>query len=1110
MGPGGPDALTFAVVSGSPQKERSDRGMKSKKQTEGGDSASGGEEKAEMAEEGPLGINVQGVQTTKGKKGSTKAAPAWVTWGEYQLAPQWREYAFHQLGVPSDNVTVDLFAKEGKNARPLFINKVMDAFSFEWSKLVEDEGKVLWANPPFALLGRVVAKICQEPCRVALCCPESPETSWWHALQRITVARVQLPGDQSLYYGTIKKDILPPPNWRTVVCLVDSREKKGPEPTPKIRKWLAQRCKAKGLHELIEVLDTQRVPEETEAHTPPPKGREEGGEPGTEQGKSTQKSALGNDPHSGPISGMGVRGVESKRATLVDCEIHLRMRATLGVEGLEKRQVRVLIDTGAEVCLVRQGLLPEGVTTPADRPLRLMAANNQRLPGGGRVVIADLQFEAVEWDNRKKMVLTAPTLLYEAAMEEDILLSYQWLAERNIDVCPRKHGLRTRMGNAIMWMPGERVKPMIRANARLAKEPMFVQAAPVQALEAETPSLRALDLFCGGKSVAKVLEKWGYKVETLDMDPKRDPTLCVDVLQWNYREKFPPGYFHIVAASPPCTEYSAAKTTGVRDLEKADAIVKKTLEIIEYLAPSKWWLETPRTGILARTDFMRGYPQVDVDYCQFEECGFQKPTRFFGSKHLEGLPPVLCDQKNCSSLRPLAEGAATEHRAHLRPMGGKERGVRREVAYHIPEGVVEYVAGLGVTGDRPEDNRGKYPHAGEKEEVPPVDPELLEGMERVRFMRLRALPEKALEDEGVDEEYAVLEEVARRFMQMEKTVSIVKGGPETREAAESPLAGQLRQALLDEFGQTSLSGKYVPNPPVRGPFGEAEIWLKPDAKPVSVPPYQMTGERRQALIDLVEKARQTGKLESGKGPWNTPAFPVPKKVQGSYRLVQDLRPQNEATIKDGHPLPRIGEIVQRQGKIFLWTTLDLVDGFHQMPLKKEHRYITCMSTPQGTQQWTVQVMGLKNAGTQFQRMMEWELQNHPDSDPYVDDVITGSQGPSEEEALWENYHAIRAVMLKFREDQIVCNPEKSAFFQREVQFCGHILREGRRSPAPGKLLPIQKWELPRTVTELRGFLGLTNYFSEYVHHYAEVAAPLMAKLRLNRQDGKKGSRLRLL
>ena len=78
-----------------------------------------------------------------------------------------------------------------------------------------------------------------------------------------------------------------------------------------------------------------------------------------------------------------------------------------------------------------------------------------------------------------------------------------------------------------------------------------------------------------------------------------------------------------------------------------------------------------------------------------------------------------------------------------------------------------------------------------------------------------------------------------------------------------------------------------------------------------------------------------------------------------------------------------------------------------------------------------------------------------------------------------------------------------------MEFCGHVLREGRRSPAPGKLLPIQQWELPRTVTELRGFLGLTNYFAEYVEHYAATAAPLMGKLQLNRRDGRKGSKLRL-
>ena len=75
----------------------------------------------------------------------------------------------------------------------------------------------------------------------------------------------------------------------------------------------------------------------------------------------------------------------------------------------------------------------------------------------------------------------------------------------------------------------------------------------------------------------------------------------------------------------------------------------------------------------------------------------------------------------------------------------------------------------------------------------------------------------------------------------------------------------------------------------------------------------------------------------------------------------------------------------------------------------------------------------------------------------------------------------------------------------EVEFCGHILRKGRRSPAPGKLLPIQKWEIPRTVTALRAFLGLTNYFSEYVPGYAGKAGPLMEKLKLPREMGKKGS-----
>ena len=189
----------------------------------------------------------------------------------------------------------------------------------------------------------------------------------------------------------------------------------------------------------------------------------------------------------------------------------------------------------------------------------------------------------------------------------------------------------------------------------------------------------------------------------------------------------------------------------------------------------------------------------------------------------------------------------------------------------------------------------------------------------------------------------------------------------------------------------------------------------------------------------------------------------------------------------------------------MWSTLDLKDGYHQMPLKPEHRYITCMSTPRGTMQWKVLVMGLNNGNAMFQRMMEWVLRDHPNADPYVDDIIIGSTADTEEELLTVHEKDIRAVLETLKEQKLVADPKKAKLFMREVEFCGHVLREGRRSPAPGKLLSIQGWELPKTVTALRGFLGLTNYYSCYVPNYAHLAAPLMSKLQLNREDGKKGS-----
>ena len=98
---------------------------------------------------------------------------------------------------------------------------------------------------------------------------------------------------------------------------------------------------------------------------------------------------------------------------------------------------------------------------------------------------------------------------------------------------------------------------------------------------------------------------------------------------------------------------------------------------------------------LGRRKNMLAYPHVKIDYCQFEQCGFQKPTIFFGSAHLDELTPVTCDMRTCSSLVPTAYGVDPSRvRLHRQPMGGPTGRVHKEIAYHIPKGVIEYIAGL--------------------------------------------------------------------------------------------------------------------------------------------------------------------------------------------------------------------------------------------------------------------------------------------------------------------------------------------------------------------------------------------------------------------------------
>ena len=68
---------------------------------------------------------------------------------------------------------------------------------------------------------------------------------------------------------------------------------------------------------------------------------------------------------------------------------------------------------------------------------------------------------------------------------------------------------------------------------------------------------KLLELFSGTGSVGKVAKDLGFEVISLDL---KNADINIDILQFDYKI-YPLGYFDVIWSSPPCTEYSKAKTT---------------------------------------------------------------------------------------------------------------------------------------------------------------------------------------------------------------------------------------------------------------------------------------------------------------------------------------------------------------------------------------------------------------------------------------------------------------------------------------------------------------------------------------------------------------------
>lgn len=160
-----------------------------------------------------------------------------------------------------------------------------------------------------------------------------------------------------------------------------------------------------------------------------------------------------------------------------------------------------------------------------------------------------------------------------------------------------------------------------------------------------------IELFAGTRSFTKVARqvlKNCDKFITIDIDHRFKCTHTCDILSFDYKNQISPTKHTVthIWMSPPCTEYSRAKTRGSRDLMKADTLVRRGIEIIKFFKKYNpgliWFIENPTTGLLKTRPLMRQLSTYyDVNYCRYAKWGMRKLTRIWTNVK-ENFNPKLC------------------------------------------------------------------------------------------------------------------------------------------------------------------------------------------------------------------------------------------------------------------------------------------------------------------------------------------------------------------------------------------------------------------------------------------------------------------------------------
>ena len=220
-------------------------------------------------------------------------------------------------------------------------------------------------------------------------------------------------------------------------------------------------------------------------------------------------------------------------------------------------------------------------------------------------------------------------------------------------------------------------------------------------------------------------------------------------------------------------------------------------------------------------------------------------------------------------------------------------------------------------------------------------------------------------------------------------------------------------------------------------------------------------------------------------PCAVPVLLVPKK-NGTWRMCVDCRAINNITVKYRHHIPRLDDMLDELHGLCVFTKIDLKSGYHQIRMKEGDEWKTAFKTKYGLYEWLVMPFGLTNAPSTFMRLMNHALRAFIGKFVvvYFDDILVYSRN------LDEHINHLHCMLAVLRKEKLYANLKKCFFCMDKVVFLGYVVSAKGIEVDEEKVKAIKEWPTPKSITEVRSFHGLANFYRRFVKDFSTLAAPL--------------------